>query len=141
MVFTKIQYGLQRPVLTPHSGSQLAGYGNLVLIRHDERFITAYTHNSKNVAKENDSVSKGQLIAYMGGRDVAGDARARLHFEMRLNGIVIDPLRFLPGEENQFAIVVSIDASRSQCMGFGFDKEGADLSNCILQLEIMKKKI
>lgn len=75
-------------------GSQLRGYGQLVILKHDETFISAYAHASRILVKEKDEVRKGQKIAEMGN---SGADRVKLHFEIRRQGEAIDPQPFLEG--------------------------------------------
>ena len=75
-----------------YSGSNLVRYGNLVIVKHDEHVLTAYAHNAKILVKEGDAVKVGQKIAEMGK---TGTDRVRLHFEVRVNGKAVDPLRYL----------------------------------------------
>lgn len=77
-----------------YSGNGLSGYGKLVIVKHNEDFLSAYAHNSKLYVKEGEQVKTGQLIAAMGD---AGDNQARLHFEVRKQGRPVDPLKYLPG--------------------------------------------
>ncbi|AKM31954.1 peptidase [Pandoraea faecigallinarum] len=76
-----------------YSGAGLRGYGNLVIIKHDATFLTAYAHNSKLLVKEGDSVTRGQKIAEMGNSDAD---RVMLHFEVRKDGKPVDPMKYLP---------------------------------------------
>jgi lipoprotein NlpD len=76
-----------------YSGNGLRGYGNLIIIKHDATFLTAYAHNSALMVKEGDAVTKGQKIAEMGNSD---SDRVMLHFEVRRQGKPVDPLKYLP---------------------------------------------
>ena len=76
-----------------YSGSGLLGYGKLIIIKHNETYLSAYAHNSVLIVKEGDSVSRGQQIAKM-GQDSNG--QVLLHFEIRKNGIPVDPASYLP---------------------------------------------
>ncbi len=76
-----------------YSGAGLRGYGNLVIIKHDATFLTAYAHNRKLLVKEGDSVTRGQQIAEMGSSDAD---RVMLHFEVRKDGKPVDPMKYLP---------------------------------------------
>jgi len=76
-----------------YSGSGLIGYGKLIIIKHNETYLSAYAHNDELLVKEGDSVSGGQRISTMGA-DSSG--RAALHFEIRRDGQPIDPLQQLP---------------------------------------------
>lgn len=75
-----------------YAGNSLRGYGNLVIVKHDNTYLTAYAHNRNLLVKEGDSVRKGQKIAEMGDTDANS---VRLHFELRVNGKPVDPLPFL----------------------------------------------
>lgn len=76
-----------------YSGNGLRGYGNLIIIKHNDSYLSAYAHNSKILVKEGDSVTKGQKIAEMGNTD---SDTVQLHFEIRKNGKPVDPLIYLP---------------------------------------------
>ena len=76
-----------------YAGTGLRGYGNLVIIRHNEKFLSAYAHASRIVVRENESVKAGQKIAEIGS---TGTDKVKLHFEIRENGKPVDPLKFLP---------------------------------------------
>jgi lipoprotein NlpD len=76
-----------------YSGSGLLGYGKLIIIKHNETYLSAYAYNSKLLVKEGDRVTMGQQISEM-GRDNAG--RTVLHFEIRQNGKPVTPTRHLP---------------------------------------------
>jgi lipoprotein NlpD len=76
-----------------YSGSGLRGYGLLVIIKHDDTYLSAYGHNSRLLVKEGDPVKKGQAIAEMGQTDADS---VKLHFEIRKNGQPINPLNVLP---------------------------------------------
>lgn len=74
-------------------GNGLRGYGNLVIVKHNDDFISAYAHNSKLLVQLNDNVKRGQRIAEMGNTDAD---RVKLHFEIRRAGKPEDPLKYLP---------------------------------------------
>jgi lipoprotein NlpD len=76
-----------------YAGNGLRGYGNLIIIKHDATFLTAYAHNRALMVKEGDAVTKGQKIAEMGNTD---SDRVMLHFELRRQGKPVDPLKYLP---------------------------------------------
>jgi lipoprotein NlpD len=76
-----------------YSGSGLIGYGQLIIVKHNKRYLSAYAHNNKILVKEGDTVKGGQRIAEMGR---SGSNRALLHFEIRRDGKPIDPIRYLP---------------------------------------------
>jgi len=76
-----------------YSGSGLLGYGRLIIIKHNETYLSAYAHNSVLMVKEGDSVASGQQIAKM-GQDSNG--KTLLHFEIRKNGNPVAPAKYLP---------------------------------------------
>jgi lipoprotein NlpD len=76
-----------------YAGNGLRGYGNLIIIKHDATYLTAYAHNRALMVKEGDAVTKGQKIAEMGNSD---SDRVMLHFEVRKQGKPVDPLKYLP---------------------------------------------
>ncbi|MCG8324237.1 MAG: peptidoglycan DD-metalloendopeptidase family protein [Thiotrichales bacterium] len=76
-----------------YSGSGLLGYGRLIIIKHNETYLSAYAYNSELLVKEGDSVTSGQIIARMG---TANTGQAQLHFEIRKNGKSVNPLKLLP---------------------------------------------
>ncbi len=76
-----------------YAGSGLRGYGNLIIVKHNATYLTAYAHNQALLVKEDQAVRKGQKIAEMGSSDAD---RVQLHFEIRRQGKPIDPARLLP---------------------------------------------
>jgi lipoprotein NlpD len=76
-----------------YAGNGLRGYGKLVIIKHNETYLTAYAHNSEIDVKEGDQVARGQKIAEMGNTDAD---QVILHFEIRRQGKPMDPLKYLP---------------------------------------------
>jgi lipoprotein NlpD len=74
-------------------GSALRGYGNLVIVKHNDEFISAYAHNRQILVKQGQAVKRGQRIAEFGRSDAE---RIKLHFEIRRHGKPVDPLRYLP---------------------------------------------
>ena len=76
-----------------YSGNGLVGYGELVIIKHNDSFLSAYGHNSKRLVKEGQRVSAGQEIAEMGS---SGATRSELEFQIRKDGNPVDPLGYLP---------------------------------------------
>ena len=76
-----------------YAGSGLRGYGNLVIVKHNGTFLTAYAHNQALLVKEDQVVRRGQKIAEMGSSDAE---RVQLHFEIRRQGKPVDPARLLP---------------------------------------------
>ncbi len=81
------------PGTVVYSGNGLRGYGNLIIIKHNDNYLSAYGHNSKLLVHEGDNVSKGQKIAEMGQTD---SGVVKLHFEIREKGKPVDPLGYLP---------------------------------------------
>ena len=79
-----------------YAGSGLRGYGLLLILKHDEHFLSAYAHNSLLLVDEGDTVRSEQVIAHMGG---TGAETVRLHFEIRLDGKPVDPLMYLPARQ------------------------------------------
>ncbi len=76
-----------------YAGSGLLGYGELVIINHNEHYLSAYAHNSKILVKEGERIRAGQVIARMGA---TGAKRVELHFEIRRDGQPVNPERYLP---------------------------------------------
>lgn len=76
-----------------YAGSGLLRYGDLVIIKHNDQFLSAYAHNDNILVREGEQVQRGQRIATLGS---TGIDRTMLHFEIRQNGNPVDPLRFLP---------------------------------------------
>ena len=76
-----------------YAGNGLRGYGNLLIVKHNADFLTAYAHNRALLVKEGQSVTQGQAVAEMGDSDTD---RVMLHFELRYKGSSIDPSRYLP---------------------------------------------
>ena len=77
-----------------YSGAGLRGYGKLIIIKHNNTYLSAYAHNNKILVKEGQTVAKGQKIGEMGSTDTD---LVKLHFEIRKNGRPVDPLKHLPG--------------------------------------------
>lgn len=75
-----------------YAGNSLRGYGNLVIVKHDNTYLTAYAHNKNLLVKEGEAVKRGQKIAEMGNTEAD---RVKLHFELRRNGKPIDPTSYL----------------------------------------------
>lgn len=76
-----------------YAGSGLRGYGNLIIVKHQKSYLSAYAHNSKLLAKEGDAVKKGEKIAVVGS---SGTSKVKLHFEIRRDGVPVDPIKYLP---------------------------------------------
>ncbi|WP_425463984.1 peptidoglycan DD-metalloendopeptidase family protein [Orbus hercynius] len=76
-----------------YAGNALPGYGNLIIIKHNDDYLTAYAHNQSILVKEQQDVKAGQQIATMGN---TGTSSVRLHFEIRYQAKSVDPLKYLP---------------------------------------------
>lgn len=76
-----------------YAGAGLRGYGNLIILKHNNTYLTAYAHNQALLVREDQSVKQGQKIAEMGSSDAD---RVKLHFEVRRQGKPVDPLGYLP---------------------------------------------
>ncbi len=76
-----------------YAGSGLRGYGNLLILKHDNQLLSAYANNRRLLVKENDTIAAGMEIAEMGKKNTGS---ARLHFEIRKNGKPVNPLNYLP---------------------------------------------
>jgi lipoprotein NlpD len=76
-----------------YAGAGLRGYGNLIILKHNNTYLTAYAHNQALMVKEDQTVRKGQKIAEMGSSDAD---RVKLHFEVRRQGKPVDPAKYLP---------------------------------------------
>ncbi|KAA0012693.1 peptidoglycan DD-metalloendopeptidase family protein [Billgrantia pellis] len=81
------------PGIVVYAGSGVRGYGNLILLKHNDQYLSAYAHNDTLQVTENDVVEAGEVIATMGDSDAES---ARLHFEVRKDGQPQDPLQYLP---------------------------------------------
>jgi lipoprotein NlpD len=78
-----------------YAGEGLRGYGKLIILKHNNTFLTAYAHNQNLLVKEDQTVKKGQKIAEMGNTDAD---RVKLHFEVRRQGKPVDPAKYLPAK-------------------------------------------
>jgi len=76
-----------------YAGNGLLGYGNLVIINHNETYLSAYAHNRRILVQEGQKIKLGQKIAEMGRSETSSPM---LHFEIRKNGDPVDPMRYLP---------------------------------------------
>ncbi|MCI2283306.1 peptidoglycan DD-metalloendopeptidase family protein [Colwellia sp. MSW7] len=76
-----------------YAGSALRGYGKLVIVKHNDDYLSAYAHNDKILVKEQQLVKAGDIVAKMGDTDAQ---RVMLHFEVRFRGKSVDPLKYLP---------------------------------------------
>jgi len=76
-----------------YAGSGLRGYGNLLIVKHNDTYLTAYAHNQALLVKEDQAVRRGQKIAEMGSTDAE---TVQLHFEIRRQGKPVDPIKLLP---------------------------------------------
>jgi len=77
-----------------YSGNELKGYGNLILVRHDEGWVTAYAHNSELKVKRGDAIRRGDVVALAGA--TGSVSQPQLHFELRQGNKPVDPLKYLP---------------------------------------------
>lgn len=76
-----------------YAGNALRGYGNLIIIKHNDDYLSAYAHNDTMLVREQQEVKAGQKIATMGS---TGTSSTRLHFEIRYKGKSVNPLQYLP---------------------------------------------
>lgn len=76
-----------------YAGSGLRGYGKLLIVKHQNSYLSAYAHNSQLLAKEGQNVKRGQKIAEVGA---SGTTTVKLHFEIRKDGVPVDPVKYLP---------------------------------------------
>lgn len=76
-----------------YAGSELTGYGRLIILKHNSSYLSAYAHNKELFVREGDSVKAGQKIAEIGS---TGTTEPKLHFEIRRNGKPVDPMGYLP---------------------------------------------
>lgn len=76
-----------------YAGAGLRGYGELIIVKHDEAYLSAYAHNRRLLVKEGQTVTAGQTIAEMGNTD---SPQVKLHFEIRKHGVPVDPMAYLP---------------------------------------------
>ena len=81
------------PGVVVYAGNGLRGYGNLIILKHNNTYLTAYAHNQALLVREDQTVKQGQRIAEMGSSD---SDRVKLHFEVRRQGKPVDPLAHLP---------------------------------------------
>lgn len=81
------------PGIVVYAGDGVRGYGNLILLKHNDQFLSAYAHNDSLSVEVNDVVRAGEVIATMGNTDANG---VKLHFEVRKDGQPVDPLEILP---------------------------------------------
>jgi lipoprotein NlpD len=75
-----------------YAGAGLRGYGNLIILKHNNTFLTAYAHNQTLLVKEDQVIKRGQKIAEMGNSDAD---QVKLHFEIRRQGKPVDPAKYL----------------------------------------------
>ena len=85
------------PGTVVYAGDGLIGYGNLVIIKHDAQYLSAYAHNQRILVSEKDNVKVGAKIAEIGS---TGSKNVKLHFEIRKNGNPVNPLNYLPKHVN-----------------------------------------
>lgn len=85
-----------------YAGNGIRGYGNLLIVKHDEEYLSAYAYNKRMLVAEGDQVKVGQKIAEIGTNGAAQEAK--LHFEIRRAGKAVDPLSLLPKRQNNVKI-------------------------------------
>ncbi len=122
--------------LVVYSGNTLKGYGNLIIIKHDNTYLTAYAHNSILLVREGQNVRKGQKIAELGDSETN---LPKLHFEVRVNGKPTNPEPYLNGTvKTQTSMtskaVASVDDYKNKCKELGFKQGTEDFGKCVLQL-------
>jgi lipoprotein NlpD len=76
-----------------YTGTGIRGYGNLIIIKHGENWLSAYAHNRESLVRDGQEVSRGEVIGHMGE---GAPEKPVLYFEIRRDGKPVDPLRFLP---------------------------------------------
>jgi lipoprotein NlpD len=76
-----------------YAGSGLKGYGNLIIVKHNEKYLSAYGFNRRLLVAEGDEVKRGQALAECGR---GADGVYLLHFEIRQDGVAVDPIAYLP---------------------------------------------
>ena len=76
-----------------YAGSDLSGYGRLIILKHNSSYLSAYAHNKDLLVNEGDSVKAGQKIAEIGS---TGTTEPKLHFQIRRDGKPVDPMGYLP---------------------------------------------
>ena len=76
-----------------YAGSALRGYGKLIIIKHNDDYLSAYAHNDRILVKEQQQIKSGDVITKMGNTDAS---QVMLHFEVRFRGKSVDPLKYLP---------------------------------------------
>jgi lipoprotein NlpD len=116
------------------AGNGLKGYGNLIIIKHDNTYLTAYAHNSKLLVSEKQNVSKGQKISEVGDSD---SDSPKLHFEVRANGKLVNPEPYLNGVAQASTVAkssISMDDYKNKCKELGFKQGSEDFGKCVLQL-------
>ena len=116
-------------------GSGISEYGNLVIIKHDKTYLTAYAYNKAILVNVGEVIHRGQKIAEVG--QVNG-SEPRLHFEVRVNGTPVNPEPFLSGHlaDNlkKGSDVSSMNDAMDKCMNLGFKKDTEALGKCTLRL-------
>src|SRR5207237_8324323 len=119
--------------IVAYAGNELKGYGNLVLIRHEGGWVTAYAHNKELFVKRGDAVKRGDVIAKAGQ---TGSVRSpQLHFEVRKGATAVDPMRFLNSAtaENRFVLYhANVEPSFAGILPFSSrerTREGHDCTN------------
>src|SRR6202000_2774568 len=91
-----------------YAGNELKGYGNLILVKHPNGYVTAYAHASELLVKRGDTIKRGQVIAKSGQTGDVGSPQ--LHFEIRKGSAPVDPLQFLSGALSSLPIGLPVPA-------------------------------
>jgi len=122
--------------LVVYAGNTLRGYGNLIIIKHDNTYLTAYAFNRVLLVKEGDSVKRGQKISEVGEFEGSGP---QLHFEVRDKGKPVNPEPYLNGTVKVQATTASkglttMDDYKNKCKELGFKAGTEEFGKCVLQL-------
>ena len=125
-----------------YASAGLRGYGNLIILKHNSTYLTAYAHNQTLLVKEDQMIKRGQKIAEMGSSDAD---QVKLHFEIRRQGKTVDPLPYLSGQQNYSPAAnidkpiaakpqINLDDAKLKCADLGFKKGTEGFGKCVLQL-------
>jgi lipoprotein NlpD len=119
--------------LVVYSGNTLAGYGNLIILKHNDIFLPAYAHNRRLLVVEGDRVSSGQKIAELGSYQ---NSDPKLHFEIRMNGKPVDPLPYLNKNVTQTSQRKNngITEAKDKCIELGLKQGTEGFGKCVLRL-------
>ena len=118
-----------------YAGNSIRDYGNLIIIKHDSTYLTAYGYNKILMAKEGQPVKQGQKIAEVGSLD---ESNPRLHFEVRIYGKPVDPMPYLNGTvpvaTKKIAEATTMDEAKNKCIDLGFKRDTEPFGKCVLRL-------